>query len=95
MTNLICEGGADGDVSLDCDGDREEDAGSDGHVRDTVRVGDEGVQHTNQLGVEVLKRYCHGANNDEDVRRAKENHQMIENIAHRSRNYHHFSIKLA
>ena len=82
---LICEWGADCNVSLDGDGDCQEDAGSDGDVRDTVRVGDQGLHHTYQLGVEVLKRICHGADNDEDVSRAKENHQMIENIAHRSR----------
>ena len=84
LSYLICEGGTDGDVSLDGDRDGEEDAGRDGDVRDTVRVGDEGVQHTDQIGVEVLERHCHGAEDDEDVRRTKEHHQIIENIPHRS-----------
>ena len=85
MSYLICEGRADSDVSLNCDGNGEEDAGRDGDVGDAVSVGDEGVQHTDQIGVEVLQRHCHGAEDDEDVRRAEENHQMIENIVHRSR----------
>ena len=82
---LICEWGADCNVSLDGDGDCQEDAGSDGDVRDTVRVGDERVHHTDQLEVKVLQRQCHGADYDKDVRRAEEHHQVIENIAHRSR----------
>ena len=85
--NLVCEGRADSNVSLDGDGDCQEDAGSDGDVRDTVRVGDERVHHTDQLGVKVLKRHCHGADDDKDVRSAEEHHQVVENIAHRSRRF--------
>ena len=54
-------------------------------MRDTVRVGDERVHHTDQPGVKVLKGHCHGADDDKDVRSAEEHHQVVENIAHRSR----------
>ena len=84
IDDLVCERRADSNVSLDSDGDCEEDAGCDGDVRDAVRVGDEGVQHTNQLGVEVLQRQSHSTDDDQEVRRAEEHHQVVENIPHGS-----------